>query len=145
MDTEDKAKKQQEALRQRILSVVRQVPAGSVATYGQIALVAGASNARMIGRVLKYLPDGSDVPWHRILNSAGQIASRGEGGPSVEQSRRLKDEDVFITLNGKVNFREHGWGGPDWAWLEEQGYDIDELSMRSQQKPRTGAWVNWRL
>ena len=65
MDTEDKAKKQQEALRQRILSVVRQVPAGSVATYGQIALVAGASNARMIGRVLKYLPDGSDVPWHQ--------------------------------------------------------------------------------
>ena len=145
MFEEDKAEIERDKLHTRILSVIKQVPAGSVATYGQVALVAGASNARMIGRILKYLPDGSDVPWHRILNSAGMISSRGEGGPSVEQSRRLKAEGVLITVNGKVNFKEHGWSGPDWFWLEENGFDLDELSLRSQQKPRTGAWVNWSL
>jgi len=142
---EDKAEKERDKLYARILSVIKQVPAGSVATYGQIALVAGASNARMIGRILKFLPDGSDVPWHRVLNSAGSISSRGDGGPSVEQSIRLKAEGVFITVHGKVNFREFGWSGPDWFWLEENGYDIDELALRSQQKPKTGAWVNWSL
>jgi methylated-DNA-protein-cysteine methyltransferase related protein len=145
MFDEDKTEIERDKLYARILSVIKQVPAGNVATYGQIALVAGASNARMIGRILKHLPDGTDVPWHRILNSGGTISVRGDGGPSLEQSRRLKDDGVFITANGKVNFREYGWSGPDWFWLEEQGYDIEELALRSQQKPKTGAWVNWSL
>jgi methylated-DNA-protein-cysteine methyltransferase-like protein len=145
MEEDVKAEKEREKLHKRILSVIRQVPEGQVATYGQIALIARASNARMVGRILKFLPDGSDVAWHRILNSGGTISVREDGGPSVEQSRRLKGEGVFITLKGKVNFRAHAWSGPDWFWLEENGYDLDELSLRSQQKPRTGAWVNWGL
>ena len=96
MFDEDKTEIERDKLYARILSVIKQVPAGNVATYGQIALVAGASNARMIGRILKHLPDGTDVPWHRILNSGGTISVRGDGGPSLEQSRRLKDEVFFL-------------------------------------------------
>ena len=54
-------------LEARIHQVTRQIPAGQVATYGQIGLVAGANSARRVGRAMSMLPAGSDVPWHRVI------------------------------------------------------------------------------
>ena len=132
-----------EALHQRIYDVVRQVPPGQVASYGQIALVAGLGSARIVGRALAVLPSGNDVPWHRVLNSQGKIAERRDGGSDAEQARRLRAEGVFLDGKGRVDFASVAWPGPPWAWLEEQGYDVEELVLKSGGLRRTGPWCRW--
>ena len=57
---------------ERILDVVRQIPAGTVATYGQVAMIAGGCTPRMVGYCLASLDPGSDVPWQRVINHDGQ-------------------------------------------------------------------------
>lgn len=132
-------------LEERIHQVVRRIPAGQVATYGQIALVAGANSARRVGRAMATLPAGSDVPWHRVINSQGKISARRDGGPDPEQKRRLRAEGVRLDRQGRVDLPAVAWPGPSWDWLEANGYDIENLILRSQSKGRHGAWVNWKL
>ena len=67
---------------ERILDVVRQVPSGQVATYGQIAMIAGGCTPRMVGYCLAALDPGSDVPWQRVINY------RGHGEPSEQRTRQ---------------------------------------------------------
>ena len=83
-------------LEERIYQVTRQIPAGQVATYGQVALVAGVNSARLVGRAMATLPAGSDVPWHRVINSQGKISIRRHGGPDPAQKRRLRAEGGFL-------------------------------------------------
>ncbi len=130
-------------LEERIYQVVRQIPVGRVATYGQVALVAGANSARRVGRALATLPMGSDVPWHRIINSQGKIAIRRHGSPDPVQKRRLRIEGVPLDHQGRVDLSAVAWPGPSLQWLEVNGYDIEDLILRSQRKGRRGAWVNW--
>lgn len=138
------------ALFARIYKIVQQVPPGQVATYGQVALIAGASTARLVGRALRELPPRRKVPWHRIVNSQGKISPRDgqdakTGSPDREQQRRLKAEGVFLDGQGRVDFASVGWTGPSWAWLDKQGYDVETLVMKSQGQPRRGAWKRWAL
>jgi len=133
------------ALHERIYAVVHQIPAGQVASYGQVALIAGAGSARLVGQALARLPNGSGVPWHRVLNSQGKLALRKDGGPSPEQRRRLGREGVRFDRNGKVDFQTVAWTGPSWRWLERNGLDIEELALRSQKQPRSGPWSRWSL
>jgi methylated-DNA-protein-cysteine methyltransferase-like protein len=137
------------AVYRRIYAVAAQVPPGQVATYGQIALVAGAPSARMVGHAMAALPDGFDVPWHRIVNSQGRISPRGPdgapGGGEAEQRRRLQREGVFLDKSGRVDFTTAGWSGPTLSWLAANGFDAEALAFASQRKPRTGAWRRWRL
>ncbi len=133
------------AFDERIYDVTRQIPAGRVGSYGQIALVVGAGSARRVGRAMAVLPTGSDVPWHRVINSQGRISARRDGGPSPEQRRRLRQEGVWLDVRGGVDLAAAAWSGPSWEWLEAQGYDIEELVLRSQRKARQGVWVNWNL
>ena len=132
-------------LKERIYQVTRQIPAGQVATYGQVALVAGANSARLVGRAMAMLPAGSDVPWHRVINSQGKISVRRQGGPDPEQKRRLRIEGVRLDRQGRVDLPAVAWPGPPWQWLEANGYDIDNLILLSQSKGKRGAWVNWNL
>ena len=132
-------------LEERIRQVARQIPAGQVATYGQVALVAGANSARRVGRAMAMLPAGSDVPWHRVINSQGKISIRRHGGPDPEQKRRLRIEGVRLDARGRVDLPAVAWSGPSWQWLEANGYDIESLILRSQRKAKHGAWVNWNL
>ena len=132
-------------LEERICQVARQIPVGRVATYGQVALVAGANSARRVGRAMATLPMGSDVPWHRIINSKGKIAIRHHGGPDPEQKRRLRIEGVPLDRQGRVDLPAVAWPGPSLQWLEVNGYDIEDLILRSQRKGRRGAWVNWNF
>ena len=132
-------------LEERIYQVARQIPVGRVATYGQVALVAGANSARRVGRAMATLPMGSDVPWHRIINSQGKIAIRRHGGPDPEQKRRLRIEGVPLDRQGRVDLPAVAWPGPSLQWLEVNGYDIEDLILRSQRKGRRGAWVNWNF
>src|SRR5689334_367178 len=64
---------------QVIYSVIRRIPRGRVATYGQIATLAGIDgHARQVGYALHALPSGADVPWHRVVNSFGEVSRRSD-------------------------------------------------------------------
>ncbi len=65
---------------QAVYAIVRQIPSGLVASYGQIARIAGGGvSARMVGYALAALPQGNDVPWQRVINSQGKISLPGFG------------------------------------------------------------------
>ncbi len=81
-------------LREAVWQLVSQIPKGRIATYGQIARLAGyPSHARYVGRTLANLPDGSKLPWHRVLGADRTVSIR-DGGGHVEQRRRLEREGV---------------------------------------------------
>lgn len=94
----------------RVYAVVRRIPAGKVATYGQVATLAGLpGRARFVGYALHALPNGSVVPWHRVVNAAGKL-SLGAISPSgaIEQRLRLEREGVRLA-GGRVPLRDFGW------------------------------------
>lgn len=95
----------------RILRVVRRIPAGRVATYGQVAALAGLPRqARLVGYVLAALDTESVVPWHRVINAAGGISARREGpGGAVLQRLRLEREGVPFDARGRVDLERHRW------------------------------------
>ncbi len=91
------------------------VPAGSVATYGQIANEAGLPRrARLVGRVLSQLPARTKLPWHRIVNASGRVSLRGaERVPSPTQVRRLLAEGIEFRKSGSIDLKRFGWQ-PKW-------------------------------
>ena len=81
---------------ERVWQVVASIPPGRVATYGQVAELAGEPRrARQVGRVLGALPEGSRLPWHRVVNASGRSSLPGAAGE--EQRRRLRAEGVRFT------------------------------------------------
>lgn len=82
-----------------------------MATYGQIALLAGLGRqARRVGYALSALPAGSGVPWHRVMNARGCISARaGEPAGSVLQRLRLEAEGVVFDARGRVPLERFGW------------------------------------
>lgn len=128
---------------ERIYRIVEQIPAGQVATYGQIALIAGLATARIVGYAMASLPAGSGVPWQRVINSQGRISLRKEGGESPEQARLLRAEGVFFDRLGRVDFEQVAWPGPSWHWLEENGFDLETIVLKSHDRRRTGPWLRW--
>jgi methylated-DNA-protein-cysteine methyltransferase-like protein len=93
-----------------IWTVVRKVPRGRVATYGQIAELAGLEgHARQVGYALHNLPAKSNVPWHRVVNAKGEISAR-TGGDSHELQRMLLEaEGVEFDAKGRMDLRVFGW------------------------------------
>ncbi|UXI67228.1 MGMT family protein [Tahibacter amnicola] len=92
-----------------IRAVVARIPAGSVASYGEIAQRAGLPRrARLVGKVLRDTPDGVRLPWHRVLRSDGRIAFAPRTAPFREQRARLIEEGVRV-LSGKVDLARYGW------------------------------------
>ena len=74
---------------ERILHVVRRIPDGKVATYGQVAMIAGGCTPRMVGYCLAALDPGSDVPWQRVINYKGKVSPRSSGHGSQFQRELL--------------------------------------------------------
>ena len=105
-----------------ILAVVRLIPRGRVASYGQIAWIVNAPTPRMVGYALAGLPDGSDIPWQRVINSQGGISPRGDPQASGGQRTLLEAEGVEFGPDVRVDFARFGWEGPDPEWLAEYGY-----------------------
>lgn len=98
----------------RILAVVRSIPRGRVATYGQVAAVAGLpGHARQVGAVLKHLPEASDAPWQRVVNARGEISTRAaDDVPGVRedyQRHRLEREGVAFDERGRIDLERFGW------------------------------------
>lgn len=93
----------------RIIAVVRQIPYGRVASYGQIAQIAGGCTPRMVGYCLAGLEAGADVPWQRVINSQGRISPRGVGWGAQMQRELLLAEGVEFSDAGRISFRKFGW------------------------------------
>lgn len=95
-----------------IRAVVRKIPRGRVATYGQVAELAGLEgHARQVGYALHHLPAASDVPWHRVINAKGEISAR-TGGDSHELQRMLLEaEGIEFDARGRLDLARHRWNG----------------------------------
>lgn len=92
-----------------IYSVIASIPRGRVASYGQVAALAGLPrHARLVGRALRELPDDIDLPWHRVVNHAGAISPRNSPTSERDQRRLLAAEGVHF-LRGRVAMSRHRW------------------------------------
>lgn len=96
----------------RVYAVVRLVPKGKVATYGQIAtLLENPRAARTVGWALNGLPPklAGKVPWHRVINAEGRVSNAAHRD---EQMRRLRREGIRFDRNGYCDLRRYGWEPP---------------------------------
>jgi methylated-DNA-protein-cysteine methyltransferase-like protein len=90
--------------------IVGQIPPGKIATYGQVARLAGIPrNARQVGSVLNSLPAGSDVPWYRVVNSRGEISARGNLASENTQREYLENENVVFDEKGRIAIDRYSW------------------------------------
>ena len=96
----------------RIYAAVRRIPAGRVATYGQIATLSGLDgHARQVGYALHALPDATDVPWHRVVNARGEISARSGSDWGELQRMLLEAEGVEFDGRGRVELERFQWNG----------------------------------
>jgi len=88
-----------------VWQIVNAIPAGKVATYGQIAAMAGVpQQSRLVGRILSRLPRESRLPWHRVINSQGRISNPDP----ARQQARLEADGVTL-INGRVRLKLYQW------------------------------------
>ncbi|MCI8208972.1 DNA base-flipping protein YbaZ [Pseudomonas sp. S25] len=98
-----------QARRTALYLTLNQVPEGKVVTYGQLAQLAGLGRAaRWVGRTLSQLPDGSSLPWHRVIGAGGKVSLSVGTTSGDEQRARLRAEGVLVE-NNRVDIRRHGW------------------------------------
>ena len=92
-----------DAAAEAICAVVRRIPRGWVATYGQVATMAGMPRrARLVGRVLQCLEPTTNVPWHRVVNAKGEISPRSAGDSHELQRMLLEAEGVKFDEKGRI-------------------------------------------
>jgi methylated-DNA-protein-cysteine methyltransferase-like protein len=105
------------AFNARVWEIVRMIPRGRVASYGQIAKLAGppagvdasayrAFGARWVGTAMSQCPP--DVPWQRVLNAKGEVSLKGG-----HQRRLLEAEGAQFDAKGRVDMKRFGWDGPE--------------------------------
>ena len=100
-----------DSTRERIYAQVRKIPRGKVATYGQIASLAGLDGqARQVGYAMAAIPSSSTIPWHRVINAQGRVSMRSEGpGGSIIQQQLLEREGVVFNDGGRVALARFRW------------------------------------
>ncbi|HVH07526.1 MAG TPA: MGMT family protein [Myxococcota bacterium] len=104
-------KKRAESSYERIYRVVQRIPRGRVASYGEVARLAGLGGAaRQVGYALHALPEASRVPWQRVVNVRGEIPPRATGY-EVPQRRLLEREGVRFDARGRIDLVRYGWSG----------------------------------
>ncbi len=102
---------------ERFYSIIRRIPLRRVATYGQIARLAGLPrHARQVGYALAALSD-ENIPWHRVVNAKGEISLRAVPHFAERQWSRLKKEGIHFDKNARIPLGRYQWkigvkGGP---------------------------------
>ena len=97
-------------MRERIYQAVRRIPRGRVATYGQIAELAGIPrHPRQVGYALHALPEGRPLPWHRVVNAQGTISPRGDSDWVKIQRSLLEDEGVEFGPGDRIDLARYRW------------------------------------
>jgi methylated-DNA-protein-cysteine methyltransferase related protein len=126
------------AFRERVYLAIRAVPEGRVASYGGIAAIIGQPRAaRAVGTSLCTLPEGSDVPWWRIINRNGEISIKCTvHGPALQRAL-LKREGVKFDAKDRVDWERYGWDGSGVPEGVRENDDIDETrGRRRASSPR---------
>jgi methylated-DNA-protein-cysteine methyltransferase-like protein len=96
--------------REKIYAVVRRIPRGRVATYGQVAELAGLpGHARQVGYAMAALPAGTTVPWQRVINAAGMVSRRRMPGEELTQRQLLEKEGINFDARGRVALEKVQW------------------------------------
>jgi len=119
---------EKEVFFEKVWLIVRQIPAGQVATYGQISGYIPApdpitpedyeaNRARWVGNAMAASPKG--VPWQRVINSQGKISIR-QGAQT--QRQLLESEGVTFDHRDRIDLKRFGWSGPDSDWLRSNGF-----------------------
>jgi len=95
----------------KIYAIVSSIPVGRVATYGQVARLAGMpGHARLVGYALSSLHGRVPIPWHRVVNAKGQISMRSGGSPAdMVQRLRLENEGVSFDEHGRISLGRFQW------------------------------------
>ena len=94
----------------RIHAVVQRIPKGRVATYGQVAELAGLPRAaRRVGYAMAALRPGDRVPWQRVVNARGEVSARAAPGAELLQRRLLEREGVRFDAAGRIPLTRYGW------------------------------------
>ncbi len=127
-----------------VWEIVRQIPAGTAATYGQIASMIPAPEdidqtdydrlgARWVGDAMNAVShvDEPTIPWHRVINAKGGISLPETSKAAALQRGRLRAEGVLLESSERVDLNVFGWDGPGAAWLAEH----DLLTPRALKKP----------
>ncbi len=121
-----------EKFRALVFEIVKEIPRGKVATYGQIAAMiwgsderafrnsAASYGARWVGGAMAACPP--DIPWQRVINSRGRISPRPGDGP-IRQRALLEEEGVRFDSRGEVDLGAYGWEGPPDFWLRAKGLE----------------------
>jgi len=102
---------------EKVIAILKKVPQGKVATYGQIAYLSGNRRAaRHISRILYSMSERHQLPWHRIINAQGKIVSPN----SENQIKLLMAEGVAVNENNHVDLKIHQWQPDDTfaEWME---------------------------
>ena len=114
-----------------VWKIVKQIPEGKVSSYGQIASMIPPPDgsdpdqysrlgARWVGSAMRATPNGSGVPWQRVINSQGMISFPAGSAIAEKQRQMLEQEGIEFNERDKVNFKVYGWHGPDEDWLEQE-------------------------
>ncbi|NJK40278.1 MAG: MGMT family protein [Acaryochloridaceae cyanobacterium SU_2_1] len=99
---------------EQIYALVREIPRGKVATYGQIASLLGREgHARQVGYALYRVDTHTDIPWHRVLNAKGMISESPQRQGSDDLQRLLlEQEQVIFNHKGQINLHQYRWHPP---------------------------------
>ncbi len=99
------------AAAEAIYAVIRRIPKGWVATYGQVAALAGLPRrARLVGQVLQQIGQATDIPWHRVVNASGKVSySLSRNGSDALQQRLLEKEGVEFDHRNRFDLERFRW------------------------------------
>ena len=94
---------------QKVVKVIKKIPRGKVATYGQIAALAGSPRAaRQVVRALHTSSDKEKLPWHRVINSKGYISLKPNSGYEIQKAM-LEDEKVIFAADDSIDLKKYLW------------------------------------
>jgi methylated-DNA-protein-cysteine methyltransferase related protein len=121
-----------ERFNQIVWEIARQIPAGYVSTYGQIASMIPPPDGiappdydrlspRWVGKAMNATPAGQGIPWQRVINSQGKISLPEGSQVALDQRAFLEAEGVDFDAHDRVDFEVCGWDGPPADWLEAHG------------------------
>ena len=106
------------SLYQDIYDIVKRIPEGKVTSYGRIAKMVNCG-ARQVGYAMAATPNGHNIPWHRVINSKGEVSARKEGDSDHYQRNLLIGEGIVFNKHSRIDFDKYGWSEADIPLIPE--------------------------
>ncbi|GIX17961.1 MAG: hypothetical protein KatS3mg119_2147 [Rhodothalassiaceae bacterium] len=116
------------ARRRQVLALVRMIPPGRVATYGDIARLVPGVTARLVGFMMAGAGSEADLPWHRVVNARGAVSPHAH---AARQRQLLEAEGIRFAIDGRFDLARHRWRGPDPGALAALG--LDPLALMGRE------------